>query len=343
MKIHEDTHQSTLCQGPNVQVIEAEVEAEATRDWTQFDCFFFWILWKNEKFELFLCWIDELINLDFHWIPATNWWGLAGSRPLHPISSIVLPFAMVRQAHVKSKMVADDTHTQIFTHLQIHDSWSDISVAMYNSKLNKKIFNWRYSCPDLPAFGHGFPGSIILLSNGSAIRTKCLVCFGYEGTENEDSAWSLDFAGVMLLLIYFDLSSSAQGLPSCTSFPIRVLMLSGNCDTSRLHLHYFEIQYDTLYSSNFLLNLPLVLPMEGCRLPHSKTIYFCFQIAMRLTKAVFHFPWLGLLWTQPVLNRDSQDVFLLQSSWHVESEMHWNAVISCHFMLYILYLWCFQF
>ncbi len=114
-KIHEDTHQSTLCQGPNVQVIEAEVEAEATRDLTQFDCFFFWILWKNEQFELFLCWIDELINFDFHWIPATNWWGLAGSRPLHPISSIVLPFAMVRQAHVKFKMLADDTYTNLYT------------------------------------------------------------------------------------------------------------------------------------------------------------------------------------------------------------------------------------
>ncbi len=208
---------------------------------------------------------------------------------------------------------------------------------MCNFKLNKKIFNWRYSCLDLPAFGHGFPGSIILLSNGSAIRAKCLVCFGYEGTENEDSAWSLDFAAVMLLLIYFDLSSSAQGLPSCTSFPIRVLMLSGNCDTSRLHLHYFQIQYDTLYSSNFLLNLPLVLPMEGCRLPHSKTIYFCFQIAMRLTKAVFHAPWARLIvdstgFESRLTRRLSPAVFL--ACWK------WNALKCCYFMSFHVIHFC---
>lgn len=54
---------ASLCQGPNVQVIEAEVEAEATQDLTLLTD-----LSENEKFESFLCY--ELMNLDSHWIPA---------------------------------------------------------------------------------------------------------------------------------------------------------------------------------------------------------------------------------------------------------------------------------
>lgn len=143
-----------------------------------------------EKWKVWVILCYELMNLDSHWIPAMI---NDGVLLVKAIASNIFDSPAIRHGATGACAVRHIyiyIHTQVLTHLQIHGSWSDICVAIYNFK-----DLWRYSCRDTSAFGHGFPGSIILLSNGSALRTKCLVCFGYEGTEN---AWRL---GMIVVIV----------------------------------------------------------------------------------------------------------------------------------------------
>ena len=94
---------------------------------------------RSDSFDWFFCIEKWKVRVIFY---AMNWWiwiptgfqpwsmlGSCWSRPLRPISLIVLPFAMVRQAHVQSDM-----------YIYIH------TYTSLNTSSDSRFMKWHLCC-----------------------------------------------------------------------------------------------------------------------------------------------------------------------------------------------------
>lgn len=274
---------------------------------------------RSDSFDGFFCMEKWKVRIIFY---AMNWWiwiptgfqpwstmGSCWSRPLRPISLIVLPFAMVRQAHVQSDIYIH-TYTSLNTssdsrfmkwhlccHLQLQRSLK-IFMSRY---LSFRPWLSRLYHPAVQRVSPSYQVSCLLWVRGNR---ECVKTWHDRRHRPPTGSLVVLFSGSELwcsweksLLAWVCIWDSVS-----------------QCFTAYSILHY---------SSKLFLNMSLVLLMKGCRLPHSRTVYFCFP------KSCFR-PWARLIvdstgFESRLTRRLSPAVFL--ACWK------WNALKFCYFSI----------
>ena len=188
-----------------------------------------WLFWriflygKMKSSSYFLCY--ELMNLDSHWIPAMI---NDGVLLVKAIASNIFDSPAIRHGATGACAVR-------YIYIYIH------TYTSLNTSSDSRFMKWHLCCHlqlqrSLKIFMSRYLSFRPWLSRlyhpavqrvSPSYQVSCLLWV--RGNRECVKTWH----GVLL---NFDLSSSAHGLPSCTIFRIRALMLLGKV-TSRLSLH----------------------------------------------------------------------------------------------------------